>query len=298
MPTAKPSLASYELPESKRRRGSFVVRMALQRIALRQRPEALKAAARMVLLLPIIQVTLLVGILNAETWMLLLGLEGLLIAWLASSQLARPNPESKLIGFGIALLNIVLLAAAGLFLNSHVFWVTGVIALLPLIWLVFGATRKHTVKLAWLAWGLPLGLLLVLSGAARGALVMSEKEEDPGTRGQQLQLAWYAMNLRGGNGSERALLRLRQAQAAFEAGDYERAYAMADDGLFDGKRLLRAIPASMIGGDLIDSLIRVKAQAFYNHKWDKQGNIYTPIKGEPLDDEARNDKSVGIRWGW
>src|SRR5689334_3532315 len=136
-PANKRPLSSYAPPPGKRRRGSFVLRMAMRRITLRQKPAALKAAAKMVLILPLIQALLLVGLLNAELWMLLLCLEGLLICWLASSQLARPAVENKLTGFGIALINTVLLGAAGLFLGSHVFWVTGVIGLWSVMWLVF-----------------------------------------------------------------------------------------------------------------------------------------------------------------
>jgi hypothetical protein len=294
----KRPLSSYRPPPGMLRRGSFAVRMALRRIRLRQNPKALKAAARMVLLLPLLQSALLVGILKAETWMLLLGLEGLLIAWLAATQLSRPTPESKLTGYGIAVLNTCLLGAAGLFLGSNVYWVTGLIGLAPVTWLVFSVTGRNTVKLAWAAYVIPLLLVLLVAATGRWALISSESEPDPQARRSQLAAAWYVMLLRGANGNERGLLRLRQAQAAFEASDYEAAYALADDGLYYADRRLRPFPESLIGADLIDSLIMIKAQAFYNHHWDKQDQIRTPIQAGPLDEEALTDKNGPVRWGW
>ncbi|MCB9933681.1 MAG: hypothetical protein H6841_09690 [Planctomycetes bacterium] len=298
MAKKKLDLGSLEIPDEKKRRGSFIVRLALRRIALRQHRDALKAAARMVLLLPGLQAALLVGVLHAELWMLLLGLEGTLIAWLAAGQLSRPTPESRLIGFGIALLNVVLLSAVGLFLGSHLYWVTGLLGILPVVYLVFSRTGARTLKLAWVAYVLPLLLAALACGAGRAAMELSENETDPALRGSELQLAWYALAVRGGNGTERALLRLRQAQAAFEAGDYEAAWQLADDGLYDGRRQLRAIPASLIGADLVESLLRVKAQAFYNARWDKDGNIYQPITPEPLGEDSAKDPTVSLRWGW
>ncbi len=298
MAKKKLDLATFELPDGRKRRGSFVVRLALRRLSLRQHRDALKAAARMVLVLPALQAGLLVGVLKGETWMLLLGLEGLLIAWLAAGQLSRPAPESKLIGFGIALLNAVLLSAVGLFLGSHLFWVTGVLAMLPVTALVFSATGARTVKLAWLAFGAPLLLVLLASGAGRVAIELSKSESDPVQRGQELQVAWYALLFRGGTGTERALLRLRQAQAAFEAGDFKASWEFADDGLYDERRLLRAIPASLIGSDLVESLLRLKAQAFYNHAWGKRDQIHTPLPPEPLDEETATDPTVKLKWGW
>ena len=298
MAKKKHDLATFELPDARKRRGSFVVRLALRRIILRQHRDALKAAARMVLVLPALQAGLLVGVLKGEAWMMLLGLEGLLIAWLAAGQLSRPTPESKLIGFGIALLNAVLLSAVGLFLGSHLFWVTGVLAMLPVTALVVSATGARTVKLAWLAFGAPLLLVVLASGAGRVAIELSKSERDPVQRGRELQVAWYALQFRGGTGTERALLRLRQAQAAFEAGDFKAAWEFADDGLYDDRRLLRAIPASLIGSDLVESLLRLKAQAFYNHAWGKQGEIYQPITPEPLDEATATDPTVKLKWGW
>jgi hypothetical protein len=297
-PPARRPLSSYRPAPGARRRGSFAVRMALRRIRLRQNPKALKAAARMVLVLPILQSALLVGILNAEVWMLLLGLEGLLISWLAASQLSRPTIESKLTGFGIAVLNIGLLGAAGLFLGSNVYWVTGLVGLVPVTLLLFRVTGRSTVRLAWAAYVIPLLLIMLVSAAGRWALISSESEPDPEARRSQLSMAWHVMSLRGANGSERGLMRLRQAQAAFEAGDYEDAYHLADDGLYDRGRHLRPVPASLIGESLIDSLIMIKAQAFYNGHWNKQGKIHTPIQAEPLDEESLRDKSAQIGWGW
>ncbi|MCB9895178.1 MAG: hypothetical protein H6839_12060 [Planctomycetes bacterium] len=294
----KLDLNALELPDEKKRRGSYIVRLALARVTLHQHRDALKAASRMVLVLPAIQVALLVGVLNGELWLLLLGLEGGLIAWLAASQIARPTPESKVIGFGIALLNTALLSVTGIFLGSQVFWVTGLLGIIPVIYLLFTNTGKHTLKLAWLLFIAPLILVTAFSAAGRVALIMSESEQDPAKRDNELQVAWCAMLLRGGNGTERALMRLRQAQTAFAAGEYARAYDLADDGIYTHDRRLRSIPASLIGTDLLDSLMRVKAQSFYNHRWDKNGEIYLPIKPDPLDEESRTDPTTSVKWGW
>ena len=298
MAKKKLDLNSLELPDSKKRRGSFIVKLALARVTLHQHRDALKAASRMVLVLPVLQVALLVGVLNAELWLLLLGIEGGLIAWLASSQLVRPNPESKLMGFGIAVLNTALLSLTGVFLGSQVFWVTGVLGLLPVIFLLFRATGKHTIKLAWLMFIGPLLLIFSFATAGRVAIRMSETETDPARRNVQLEVAWYALLLRGGNGTERALLRLRQAQTAFANGEYRAAYEFADDGLYSNDRRLRAIPESLIGSQLLDTLMRVKAQSFYNSRWNKDGNIYVQIKPEPLDEESLTDPTTSVRWGW
>lgn len=298
MAKTKLDLNSLELPAEKKRRGSFIVRLALARVTLHQHRDALKAASRMVMVLPVIQVALLVGVLNGELWLMLLGLEGGLIAWLASTQISRPTPESKVIGFGIALLNTALLSVTGIFLGSQVFWVTGLLGIAPVIYLLFTNTGKHTLKIAWLMFAGPLVLLTAFSAVGRVALVMSETETDPVKRAADLQLAWYAMQLRGANGTERALMRLRQAQTAFAAGEYARAYELADDGIYTGDRRLRAIPASLIGSDLLDSLMRVKAQSYYNQRWDKDGNIYLPIKPDPLDEESLTDPTTSVRWGW
>ena len=294
----KLDLKSLELPDEKKRRGSFVVRLALRRVKLRQNPAALKAASRMVLLLPLVQAGLLVGVLNQELWMLLLGLEGFLIAWLAAGQLSRPHPESKLMGYGIALLNTVLLATVGLFLGSHVFWIVGAIGLLPITVLVFRVTGAKTVRRAWIGYVVPLLVLTLVCIAGRVALMHSVSVEEAESRRMHLDVAWIAFQIRGGSGTERALLRLRQSQAAFESGDYEAAYRYADDGVYDGERFLRPIPVSEIGQDLLDSLLRMKAQAFYNQRWDKQGDIAMPIASDALPDEVLTEKSVQVRWGW
>lgn len=294
----KLDLKTLELPDRQKRRGSFIVRLALRRVKLRQNRAALKAASRMVLLMPLVQTALLVGVLNEALWMLLLGLEGFLIAWLAAGQLARPNPESKLMGYGITLMNALLLSVVGLFLGSHVYWVVAVIGLIPISALVFSVTGANSVKRAWIAFILPLLLLSTFCVAGRIALIHSKGMEDAESRTMHLQVAWYAFQLRGGSGTERALLRLRQSQAAFEAGDYEAAYEFADDGAFDGERSVRPIPVSAIGQDLLDSLLRMKAQAYYNHRWDKQGEIFTPIADDALEDGLLNEPTVQVRWGW
>lgn len=294
----KLDLKSLELPDDKKRRGSFIVRLALRRVKLRQNRAALKAASRMVLLLPIVQAGLLVGVLNEAPWMLLLGLEGLLIAWLSAGQLARPNPESKLMGYGIALMNSILLGAVGLFLGSHIFWLVGVIGMIPVTALVFRETRAASVRRAWIKFLAPLLLLGLFCIAGRVALTHSVGLQDAASRETHLQVAWYAFQLRGGNGTERALLRLRMAQAAFENADYAAAYAYADDGAFDSQRFVRPIPVSSIGQDLLDSLLRLKAQAFYNERWGKSGTIFTPIAPDALPDEILQEPEVAVRWGW
>ena len=44
--------------------------------------------------------------------------------------------------------------------------------------------------------------------------------------------------------------------------------------------------------------MRVKAQSFYNHRWDKDGKIYMPIQTGPLDEESLTDPTTSVRWGW
>ncbi len=294
----KPTFDSYELPESKRRRGSFVVRLALQTAVLRQHPAALKAALRMLLLLPLFQAAILVGILHAERWLLFLCAEGLLIAWLAASQLSRPNPESRLIGYGIGVLNIGALAAVGAFLGVPVLWLTGALALIPFTWLVLVPTRAHTVKAGWAGFFLPLVLLATFAGYGRLALEESRTEVDPAARSGQLDAAWDAMLLRGFNDTERALLRLRQGQAAFAIGEYERAFWFANDGMQDDEGVLRPIPRSSIGQELLESLIMLKAQAFYNQRWDKSDHARTPIEAQALPPELLAHEHAKVKWGW
>ncbi|MBK8207969.1 MAG: hypothetical protein IPK87_14425 [Planctomycetes bacterium] len=294
----KPAFDSYELPESKRRRGSFVVRLALQTAVLRQHPAALKSASRILLLLPFVQAAILVGILDAERWLLFLCAEGLLIAWLASSQLSRPNPESRLIGYGIGVLNVGALAAVGAFLGVPVLWLTGALALLPFSWLVLVPTRARTVKAGWAAFVLPLLLLATFAGYGRLALEKSRTEGDPAARSGQLDAAWDAMRLRGFNDTERALLRLRQGQTAFATGDYDRAFWFANDGMQNDEGVLRPIPRSSIGQELLESLIMLKAQAYYNRRWDKADDARTPIEPEALPPELLAHEHAKVKWGW
>lgn len=292
------ALSSYNLPPEQRRRGSFVVRMVLRRVSLRQHPAALKAAARLLMLLPLVQGAILVGILNAELWLLLLCAEGLLIAWLASSQLSRPTPESRLIGYGIGVLNIGAVAAVGAFLGVPLLWITGVVAMLPFSWLVLRPTGPHTVKAGWAMFALPMFILAAFAGFGRLSLEQSKSEEDPASRASQLAAAFDALRLRGGNPTERALLRLRQAQAAYQAGDYERAFELANDGMQYPGGELRGIPKSPVGQDLIESLIRLKAQSFYNARWDKTGEMSTLIPQGRLEDEDLAHHNARVRWGW
>lgn len=289
-------LAGFE-PPANRRRGSFVIRMALQRLSMRQHPAALRAAGRMAVILPLAQALLLLGLLRAPLWQGLLGAEGLVVALLAASQLSRGNLESKFIGYGIALLNTAALGVVGVVLGGHLFWICGLIALLPITALCFIATGARTVRRAWLAFVIPLALLAGACGFGRYALEASPVQPDPATRQWQLDAAWAAFALRGGNGTERALLRLRQAQAAFDASDYTRAFDCAHDGAFDAKGRSR-VPASEIGADLLDSLMRIKAQAYYNQRWGKADRIWLPIKGDPLPPELRHTGTLEINWAW
>ena len=66
MAKKKLDLNSLDIPDEKKRRGSFIVRLAMSRVTLRQHRDALKAAARMVLVLPVIQVALLVCVFSAS----------------------------------------------------------------------------------------------------------------------------------------------------------------------------------------------------------------------------------------
>jgi hypothetical protein len=295
--TQKADLSKYTIPDEKKRRGSFVVRQALRRVTLRQHRSALLAAAHILLLLPIIQGVLLVGVLNAELWMLLLCVEGLLISLLAAWQLKRPVPENRAIGYGVALLNIFALSLLGLFLGAHVLWVTGLLALFPISWLVLAPTGKYTVRAVW---GLTLGvslILLLFSAAGRFGLEHS-KQAEPEARLTGLRVAWTAGHLRGMNDTERALMRLRMAQAALHIGDYQQAFDYADDGAFTATRSLRPIPEGPIGEHLLDGLLRVKAQAYYNLRWDEQHGVTLRVGEGPLDKETLRHPEVEVRWGW
>jgi hypothetical protein len=116
-------------------------------------------------------------------------------------------------------------------------------------------------------------------------------------RRQQLMLAWAGYQLRGGTGTERALLRLRQAQAAFELGDYQKAFELANNGAFDATGRSR-VPATAIGADLLDSLLRMKAQSLYNSTWNKDAAIRTTIGNAPLGPELLGLEEVPLRWAW
>lgn len=277
--------------------GSFVLRMMLKRIAVRQDPRALIAAGRIALVLPLLQTILLVVVLNAELWQALLGLEGLVISALAYGQFRRGQIENKFIGYGIALLNAAALGAVGLALRGHLLWVTGLIGMLALTWLVFVPTRPGTVRNAWLAFVLPMLLLVAACGFARFAMWTSETASDVASRRPYLTVGWYAFALRGGNGTERALLRLRQAQASFAAGEYASAFELAHDGAYDSQGKSQ-VPATAIGAELLESLLRIKAQSHYNDRWHKDEQIWMPINVDPLPAEARTDATVKLRWGW
>lgn len=279
------------------RRGWFVSRILARPLTVRQHPAALRAAARIVTALPLLQVALLVGVLKAEPWQALLGAEGLVIAWLAGSQLRRQTVEGRLAGYGMAVLNTVAMGAAGLALGGHLLWLTGAIAMAVVTWLVFAPTGAHTVRRGWVALALLLGPLVLLCAAMRWAVESSATQTDAGMRRQQLTLAWAGYQLRGGTGTERALLRLRQAQAAFEVGDYHEAFELANNGAFDGTGRSR-VPATAIGADLLDSLLRVKAQSLYNSTWNKDDEIRTTIRTAPLAPGLLELEEVPLRWAW
>jgi hypothetical protein len=294
----KIDFSSFELPDAQRRRGSFVIRIALKEVILKQHPAAMKAAGRLLLVLPFVQGALLVGILDAEPWMLFLCAEGLLIAWLAASQLKRPSPENRLIGFGVGVVNVGAVSAVGAFLGVPILWITGLLALLPFCWLLLRPTRRRTIAASWTMFAIPLLVLLVFAGYTRAALERSHTETNPQARLMQLGAAWHGLRLRGGNGTERALLRLRQAQSAFEAGYYDAAFHYADDGVRNDHGGMRGIPDSPLGGLLVDSLLGYKAQAFYNQRWEKEGPVQAPIRDESISDELLLHPSARVRWGW
>lgn len=279
------------------RRGSFVVRVMLAPLVLRQHPRALALAGNLALALPLAQVALLVGVLKAEWWQGLLGLEGMVIALLASSQFRRAGVESRLVGYGIALINAAALGAIGLVLGGHLLWITGAIGMAAITWLVFAPTRVRTVRAVATTFMAVMLLLAAGCGYARYTLETSRTEPEPARRAAQLQVAWLALLLRGGNGTERALLRLRQAQAAFAGSQFDAAFAFAHDGGFDSHGGSR-VPATAIGADLLDSLLRIKAQAYYNARWHKQDRIWVPIASDPLPQEVLGEESVQVRWGW
>lgn len=279
------------------RRGSFSLRVMDRPSAPSQPEVALAAAGQMVLLLPIIQMLLLVGVLKAEPWQVLLGLEGLLMAWLARSQYRRVTREGKIAGFGIAILNAVAMGIAGIALGGHLLWLTGAAGMAAVAWLTFRPTGGRTIGHAWLGYSGSLLLVTLLCIACRAALELSSGGSEPAARARMLGFAWTGYHLRGGSGTERALLRLRQAQAAFEAADYSAAFAFAHDGAMNEKGGSR-VPATAVGEGLLDSLLRVKAQAHYNGTWEKNDGITTAIGPEPLPAETLADPTVRVRWGW
>ncbi len=274
------------------------VREILRGPRTRQTPQALKAAGRMALALPLIQAFLAVAAMNAEYWQALLGLEGLLIGALAANQLAQRDMQYRLLGLGIAWVNGIALSVIGLFLGSHLFWITGLAGLAPISWLVLSPTTGRSVTLAWAAYALILTLLLGAAGFARYCVETAPEESGVASRRFKLDIAWGAFTLRGGNSTERAMLRLRMAQTAFEVEDWESAFVLADDGLAFPDRRSRAIADSPIAEHVLRSLLLVKSVAYYNRTWGKSEPVETPVKSAPLDDETRNHPQVRLRWGY
>lgn len=284
-------------PDPRGRRGSFIVRAILAPMRVRQSRHALVAAGTIAVALPVIQALLLVAVLDAEWWQGLLGLEGLVISLLARAQFRRASMESKLLGYGISLVNAAALGAIGMALGGHLFWVTGLVGMAAITWLTFSVTGAKTVRRVVAGFLLATLLLAGACGLARYGLVASAAQPDPAVRATLLDAAWAGLQLRGGNGTERALLRLRQAQAAFEGGRYQRAFELAHDGAFDSNGSSR-VPASAIGQGLLDSLLRIKSQAYYNARWEKAEQIWMPIKNDPLPPEFLAEESVRAKWGW
>lgn len=271
------------------------VREILRGPKVAQSPGALRAAGTMLLLLPLAQVVLVVGVLNSELWIGLLGLEGLLMGALARQQLARRDAQYRLVGLGFGLLNVVALSIVGLFARSQLFWITGVLGFLPAAALVLLPTGKRTVATAWLTWALAFALLIAAAGVARFCVETAGADE-AATRRWKLEVAWAAFVLRGGNGTERALLRLRMAQAAYDLGEYQDAFLNADDGLRHGDGRWRDLPATPMAEPLFKSLLNIKAQAFYNAAWGKNEPMRTVIKPDPLD--ASTLSEAAVRWGF
>lgn len=294
----KKPLSEMTIPEHKKRRGAYVIKMAIKGVALRQHPDALKAAARMALVMPVLQMIALVPILNVEIWNLLLGAEGLLIGSLAAGQLSSSEPESRLVGFGVAVFNTLALSVLGVFLGSHLFWITGLFSIVPITFLAIRQTRKKTIKRAWFVFCSMWLVVILLACVGRAALEISSSTEQSETRSQALDVAWVAFQIRGGHGTERGLFRLRQAQTAFADEDYAKAFKHANDGLQDSNGIARTLPESDLGRDVLTSLLRIKAQAFYNNTWNKDKQIFTPIEPEPLAKEALEADDVRVRWGW
>jgi hypothetical protein len=289
--TAAPALKTAPKPSA----NWLNVRELLRGPQLRQSPAALKAAGRMVLILPILQTALLVGVLNSELWLGLLGLEGLLMGALASSQLSQRDMQYRLLGLGMAFINTLALSVIGLFVNSHAFWISGAIGFLPAMALVLMPTGVRTIKAAWAAYILMFALLFGAGGLARFC-IETAGSDDVAARRMKVEVAWVAFVVRGGNGTERALLRLRMAQAAFAERDYEAAFRYTDDGLRYEDGRWRDLPASSLAELLFQSQLNVKAQAFYNARWNKNDPYRAAIKPEPLD--ASTLSETHVKWGF
>jgi hypothetical protein len=271
------------------------VRALLRGPQLRQSPQALKAASRMVLILPVLQTILLVGVLNSELWLGLLGLEGLLMGALASSQLSQRDAQYRLVGLGMAFVNTLALAGFGLFVNSHAFWISGLMGFLPAMALALMPTGPRTVKTAWAAYIFAFALLFGGAGFARYCVETAGSNEVAARR-LKLEFAWAALVVRGSNGTERALLRLRMAQAAFANGEYESAFEYADDGLRYKDGRWRDLPASALAEPLFQSQLNVKAQAFYNATWEKKDAYKSIIKDDPIDASTLGE--CRVKWGF
>lgn len=271
------------------------VRALLRGPNIAQTPGALKAAGRMLLLLPLLQVALLVGVLNAEPWLALLGLEGLLMSALAQSQLGQRDTQYRLVGLGFGFVNFLALAVVGLFVNSHVLWITGVLGFVPAAALVLLPTSRRTVAFAWLAYTCSFLLLFAAAATARFCIETAGAENEASRR-WKLEVAWAAFVARGGSGTERALLRLRMAQAAFADGDFEAAFRYADSGLRFEDGRFRDLPANELAEPLFQSQLNVKAQAFYNATWGKHDPHRAIIKPDPLDASTLKENSV--KWGF
>lgn len=289
--SAAPTLKAARKPSA-----SWInVRALLRGPQLRQSPQALKAAGRMVLVLPILQTLFLVGVLNSELWLALLGLEGVLLGALAGSQLSQRDAQYRLLGLGIAFVNTLALAGFGLFVGSHAFWISGIMGFLPAMALTLLPTGPRTVKAAWACYMLAFALLFAGGGFARYCMETAGSD-DVAARGLKLEFAWAGFVVRGGNGTERALLRLRMAQAAFADKEYEKAFGYADDGLRFKDGRWRDLPASPLAEPLFQGQLSVKAQSFYNATWKKDDPWRATLKTEPLD--ASTLSECRVKWGF
>lgn len=274
------------------------VREMLRGPKVHQTHAALKSAGRMTLLLPVVQVILVVGLLNSEWWLGLLGLEGLLIGALATSQLGQRDSQYRLLGLGMAFVNFLALSIIGLFAGSHLFWISGLLGFFPICTLVLLPTGRRSLVLTWGFYGLIIAVMFAAAGVARFCVETAGTDENQVTRRHKLTIAWVAFTLRGGNGTERALLRLRMAQSAFASDDFEAAFYLANDGVIHPDQRAREIPASPLAQYLLQSLMQVKSQAFYNMAWGKHEPMQSRIGPEPLDDETLDHPEVRVKWGY